>query len=167
MMIFEREFSFKEWFFLLILLLVWITSCSPKEIDELDLNDPPYIYSSLEVEILLRVNSYRRSKGLKELDQLEEISRQALLHNGHMIRANEVCHHNFGGRYRVLVKQVGASAMAENVGFGYRTSGAFVEAWVRSKGHREILEKQHSHFGISAAAGDDEKVYVTLIFVRK
>lgn len=149
-----------------------LTSCSPQEgdkaydddlIEEVSFHE----YSNLELEILDLVNSYRTLRGFNELEKLDEISIQAGLHNIHMTTAREVCHHNFGKRYRILSKEIGAKSMGENVGYGYASAGALLNAWVKSESHRKILEGRSSYFGVSTREGKERKVYVTLIFVRK
>lgn len=156
-----------ERYFTTIFLLFAFLSCSPEEISPTEKEEIKFTYSVLELEILGKINAYRNSKGLNELEILDEISRQARLHNEHMLKAGEVCHHNFGGRYQILVRQVRAKAMGENVGFGFRNPEALVKAWLKSKGHRKVIEQSNSHFGISAIGEEKEKVYFTLILIRK
>ena len=65
------------------------------------------------------------------------------------------------------MNKVGARAVAENVGYGYRTSKAVVNAWLKSKGHRENVEGEYSHVGISVRQDEDGKNYFTNIFIKK
>ena len=156
----------------MFLCVSFFTFCSPEESSSLYQDDPKekvssYSYSSLELEIFDLVNLYRISNGRNQLETLDQISLQANLHTEHMITAKEVCHHNFGERYKSLSERVGARSMGENVGYGYSSAGALVKAWIKSEGHREILEGSHNYFGVSAREGEERKVYVTLIFVRR
>jgi uncharacterized protein YkwD len=154
------------WNLLCFLLLILSISCSSEEVEK-EISAIPFpAYSSIELEVLDLVNGHRSSIGGKELIRLEEISLQALSHTEHMIEKQEVCHHNFGSRYHALIEKVGAKAMGENVGYGYRTSEAFLGAWLHSANHRKTIEGEHTHFGISAKEGK-ENIYVTLIFIRK
>ena len=127
----------------------------------------PVVYSAIELDVLELVNAYRDQKGLSQLQFLDESSVQAAAHNRHMIENNEVCHDFFGSRYQALVEQVNAKAVSENVGFGYRTAEAVVNAWINSDGHRKNLEGNHTHFGISVKESEDGKYYFTNIFVKK
>lgn len=149
-----------------------LTSCSKENIEEMDSANlttkmAPVNYSSIELDILDLVNAYRVQQGLTELLSLDEGSRQAATHNQHMIQNNEVCHDDFGSRYEALVKAENAKAVSENVGFGFRTAEAVVNAWIKSDGHRENMIGNHTHFGISVKEGKDGKLYFTNIFVRK
>ena len=151
---------------------IFLTSCSKEGIDEVESANlttklAPVNYSSLELDVLELVNAYREQKGLSTLLYLDESSIQAAGHNEHMINGNEVCHHFFGDRYEALVKSVNAKAVSENVGYGYNSAEAVVNAWIKSEGHRKNLEGAHTHFGISVKEGKDGKKYFTNIFVRK
>ncbi|MFD2518951.1 CAP domain-containing protein [Salinimicrobium flavum] len=149
-----------------------LTSCSKENIEEMDSANlttkmAPVNYSSIELDVLDLVNAYRVQQDLTELLSLDEGSRQAATHNQHMIQNNEVCHDDFGSRYEALVKAENAKAVSENVGFGFRTAEAVVNAWIKSDGHRENMIGNHTHFGISVKEGKDGKLYFTNIFVRK
>ena len=152
------------WIFFVLL------SCSPEDGDlkaPFSYKETIYTYSSLELEILSSVNSYRRSQRLQELELLDVISIQAEIHNAHMIEAKEVCHHNFGERYRALKESVQAQSIGENVGYGFYNANSLVLAWVNSEHHHKIIMAKNTHFGISARMEEGEKVYVTMIFIRK
>lgn len=149
-----------------------LTSCSKDNIDEIDSANlttelEPVSYSSTELDVLELVNAYREQNGLSTLLYLDESSVEAAGHNEHMIEDNEVCHHFFGSRYQALVKSVNAKAVSENVGFGYSSAEAVVNAWIKSDGHRENMEGEHTHFGISVKEGKDGELYYTNIFVKK
>ncbi len=157
---------------LLALCVLSFTSCSKENIDENSSSDlvavtPPVDYSPIEIEIMDRINNYRAEKGLSELDFIDEISWQAEDHNFYMIRKGEVCHDNFASRYSNLVDAVNAKAVSENVAFGYNSAEAVVKAWINSDGHRENIEGELTHFGISVKEDASGKLYFTNIFVRK
>lgn len=152
--------------------MIFLTSCSKDAVDEIDsanlsATQAPLEYSSIELEVLDLVNAYRSQQGLSNLLYLDEGSIQAAGHNDHMIENDEVCHDFFGNRYQALVNLVNAKAVSENVAFGYRTAEAAVNAWIKSDGHRENMEGEHTHFGISVKEDKDGKFYYTNIFVRK
>ncbi len=126
-----------------------------------------FAYSSIEIEILDAVNSYRTSKGLAVLEKLDDITIEADDHTQYMVRLNVVNHDNFNVRYQNLVQEIGARAVSENVGFGYSTAEAVVEAWINSEGHRTNIEGSYTHFGISVDQDQEGKNYFTNIFVRR
>ncbi|WP_029033660.1 CAP domain-containing protein [Salinimicrobium terrae] len=157
---------------LIAICAVSLTSCSKENIEEVESANlttklAPINYSSLELDVLELVNVYREQQGLSTLLYLDEGSIQAASHNDHMIHDNEVCHHFFGSRYQALVNSVNAKAVSENVGYGYDSAEAVVNAWVKSDGHRKNMEGEHTHFGISVKEGKDGQLYYTNIFVRK
>ena len=124
-------------------------------------------YTLIELQVLDLINEHRAQLGLPELDSVDEGSIQAATHNEHMISNDEVCHDFFGSRYEALVKGVKASAVSENVAYGYNSAQAVVEAWLRSEGHKNNIEGDFTHFGISVKEANNGKMYFTNIFVRK
>lgn len=124
-------------------------------------------YSSIEREILVAVNEYRRGNGLNELGTIDGITLQAVDHNNYMIQNKKVSHDNFDKRYIALVNDIGAKAVSENIGFGYRTAEAVVSAWLKSDGHKNNIEGDFTHFGISVDQDEEGKNYFTNIFVKR
>jgi uncharacterized protein YkwD len=126
-----------------------------------------FTYTTMEIEILDAVNDYRKSIGLTVLQKLDDITIEAVDHTNYMVSLNVVNHNDFNIRYQNLVKEVGARAVSENVGFGYRTAKAVVEAWIKSEGHRANIEGDYTDFGISVDQDQYGKNYFTNIFVRR
>lgn len=124
-------------------------------------------YSEIEKEILTAVNTHRISIGLSQLKRVDGITFLASDHNNYMIQQKQVSHDNFQQRYIALVNDIGAKSVSENIGFGYRTAEAVVDAWLNSEGHRKNIEGNFTHFGISVAQDEDGKNYFTNIFARR
>lgn len=165
-----KNLTYSIW--LMALVLFSATSCSKDSIEDMDSANltskvAPVKYSNIELDVLEMINDYRAQQGLTQLSFLDEGSIQAANHNEHMITNEEVCHDDFASRYQALVKEVKAKAVSENVAFGYRTAEAVVNAWIKSEGHRENIEGDHTHFGVSVKEGKDGRLYFTNIFVRK
>jgi uncharacterized protein YkwD len=157
---------------LVLICVLTFTSCAkdndlPQEpLKTADLVD--YItYSSIEKDIINAVNEYRKENNLKELGTLDDITLQAIDHNSYMIQNKKVSHDNFDKRYIALVNEIGAKAVSENIGFGYRTADAVVNAWLNSEGHKTNIEGDFTHFGISVEQDEDGKNYFTHIFVKR
>lgn len=149
-----------------------LTSCSKDSLEELETANlttkvAPVSYTNMELEVLESINAYRDRNGFSILKVLDEGSRQAQVHNGHMIEKDEVCHHNFADRYTALVSTEQAKAVSENVAFGYSSAEAVVKAWIKSDSHRKNMEGDHTHFGISVKEGKDGRLYYTNIFMKK
>ncbi|TDN82406.1 hypothetical protein DET49_12459 [Salegentibacter sp. 24] len=161
-------------FIMLVLLTVTTVSCAKESIEE-EVNSYNHIaeekinfdYSEIESSILDLVNEHRESLGLSSLKPIAEISVEAESHNYYMLEIGKVSHDNFGIRYENLVKTVGAKAVSENVGYGYRTAEAVVNAWLNSDGHRKNIEGNHSHFGVSVVDDEEGRNYFTNIFIRR
>ena len=165
--------TFTKQLCLMLVSILMFSSCSKDELKPedttlktADLVD--YVaYSEMELEVLNAVNDHRISVGLSELKRVDGITFLASDHNTYMIQKKEVSHDNFQKRYFTLVNEIGAQAVSENVGFGYRTSEAVVNAWIKSEGHRNNIEGNYTHFGISVAQDENGKNYFTNIFVRR
>lgn len=165
-----KNLTYYVWF--MVVAAFSLTSCSKDSIDEMDTANlttkvAPVSYTHIELDILEMINAYRDQNGLSKLEILDEGSRQAQVHNGHMIDNDEVCHDNFTDRYTALVNSDQAKAVSENVAFGYSSAEAVVNAWIKSDSHRKNMEGDHTHFGISVKEGKDGRLYYTNIFVRK
>lgn len=152
-----------------------LSSCSKDSISEeenaaaiktADLIDN-FAYSEIESEILTAVNKYRKTKGLSQLKKVDDITVQAEDHTFYMVERNVVNHDNFILRYNVLVQEIGAKSVSENIGYGYGTSGGVVKAWIESEGHRKNIEGDFTHFGISVEKDANGRNYFTNIFVKR
>ena len=82
-----------------------------------------------------------------------------------MIVNNKVSHDNFFERSDYL-KANGASSVSENVAFGYRTAQEVVDGWLNSPSHKEAIEGDFTHSGISAAQTESGVNFFTHIFVN-
>jgi uncharacterized protein YkwD len=158
----------------LILCALILTSCSKENLndeiaayDQVIVEKAVYNYSEIEVEILDELNIYRKALGLGELRSMAELSVESEGHNKYMIDEGVVSHDNFSLRASQLMNQIGAKAVGENVGYGYRTSEAVVNAWLKSEGHRKNVEGDYTHFGISVRQDENGKNYFTNIFIKK
>lgn len=160
--------------FMLVSLFIFTASCAKDSIEE-EVNSYDHTaeekvdfdYTEIESEILTLVNEHRKSLNLKALAHVAEISVEAESHNYYMLEVGKVSHDNFGARYENLVETIGAKSVSENVGYGYRTAEAVVNAWLKSDGHKENIEGNHTHFGVSVVDDENGRNYFTNIFIRK
>jgi len=157
-----------------LLCTLFLTSCSKDSVgddltsyDQTITNRTSYEYSDFEIKILEDLNLYRKALGLEELKAIAQGSLESEDHNYYMINAGTVSHDNFSDRASYLMNVVGASRVGENVGYGYRTSEAMINAWLKSRGHKENIEGDYTHFGISVRQDENGKNYVTNIFIKK
>ncbi|MCP9200720.1 CAP domain-containing protein [Gramella sp. GC03-9] len=158
----------------LIFCAMLLTSCSKDSLEDdvtaynqVVTEKAEYEYSPIEVEIIEDLNIYRKAIGLEELKPMAEISIESEGHNEYMIEEGTVSHDNFSQRASKLMNKVGAKSVSENVAFGYYSADAVVKAWLKSKSHRENIESNHTHFGISVRKDADGRNYFTNIFIKK
>jgi len=155
----------------LLILAISLTSCSTDE-DEVYLEakaeDINVVYNSLELEVLNLVNSYRTSNNLPELQRMNVISVVAESHSDYMVETGLVNHDNFPLRNKELVKRANATSVGENVAFGFNSAEGVVNAWLKSDGHRSIIEREDfTHFGVSVETNKEGKNYFTHIFIKQ
>lgn len=117
-------------------------------------------------EVLAEVNAHRQSIGLSALQANSDSKGQASEHSKYMATKGQISHDGFFKRSDYL-KSRGAGRVSENVAFGYRTAQEVVAAWIKSDSHREALEGNFTHSGISVVKNDKGTAYFTQIFITK
>ncbi len=125
-----------------------------------------YNYNTSELETMQLINEYRLSIGLKALQTSNHISNKCEEHNQYMIANNVVNHNDFTARSNNIISVLGAKKVGENVAYNYKTSEAVLQAWLASPGHKENIEGDYTHFGISVTTDANGKKYYTNIFVK-
>jgi uncharacterized protein YkwD len=147
-----------------------MVSCSPT-----DQNDPServavvdsYSYNTDEFRLRNLINDYRQSVGLPLLQTINHVSYKSFEHNEYMIAHQVVNHDLFYERAQNIRAAVGAVKVNENIAYNFPTPEAALAAWLASPGHKDNIEGNFTHFGISVTedpvAG---KKYYTNIFVK-
>lgn len=108
-----------------------------------------YNYSTNEIETLSLINDYRKSKGLTALEKINFISLKSEEHANYMIVNNVVNHNDFVARSNAIIKALGAKTVSENIAYNYAQPVSAFNAWLLSPTHKENIEGDFSHFGIS------------------
>ena len=159
----------------LLAMTLALTSCSTEELIEpnspiestINLDLAQQTDKELADEILYHVNQYRSSLGLEPIIMCDTYaSAYAVDHSKYMIQQNRVSHDNFSDRAEGL-NSIGAQNVAENVAFGFSSAQDFVNAWINSPSHRDILEGNYIHSGLGALQDSYGDYYVTHLFYRK
>ncbi|SFD17660.1 CAP domain-containing protein [Flavobacterium phragmitis] len=158
---------------LFIAILVAMNACSADTAEGSVDNTPVstlvtnYTYNDTEVQTMKLINDYRVSVGLQALERINHISFKCQEHNLYMIENNVVDHNDFTARSNNITNVLGAKKVGENVAYNYKTPEAALRAWLESPGHKENIEGDFTHFGLSvttdAATG---KKYYTNIFAK-
>ena len=126
-----------------------------------------YTYNDSELETMQLINDYRVRIGLNALQKINHISFKCQEHNTYMIANNVVNHNDFTARSENIMGVLGAKNVGENVAYNYKTSEAVLKAWLESPGHKENIEGNFTHFGLSVTTDPATgKKYYTNIFVR-
>lgn len=156
---------------LMALMALLSFSCSTEEMPDesianVNLTNIP-ASKTIEIEIMELINNHRISIGKNPLTAMGIIKSVAFTHTDYMVEIDQVNHDNFYQRKNSLIQNAGARTVSENVGYGYSTAGAVVNAWLNSPSHREILEGNFTDFEISAEQNSEGRWYFTNIFISK
>jgi len=153
------------------LLAIFSFSCSTDAIEEdkIDALSSSFIpeTKAIEIEILELINEHRINIGLNALDNMNAIKSQAYDHTDYMIDNSQISHDNFMRRSNNLKNNPGAKSVSENVAYAYSSATSVVNAWLRSEGHKNVIEGDFTNFDISAEKDQDGKWYFTNIFIKK
>ncbi|MEM9680907.1 MAG: CAP domain-containing protein [Bacteroidota bacterium] len=116
--------------------------------------------------IMIRINNHRNTLGLSSITiDSTYATAYAVEHTLYMIAVDDVNHHNFYKRSAGLKAQ-GASSVAENVGYGFYSADAVVNAWLNSASHREVIEGDYSHSGLGILTSSDGRYFFTQLFYK-
>jgi uncharacterized protein YkwD len=125
-------------------------------------------YNADELELANRINSYRVSVGKNALEIVNHVSYKSLEHNQYMITNNVVNHDYFDSRANNIIQVLGAVRVGENVAYNFSTPNAVLNAWLNSAGHKQNLDGDYTHFGISIKVNPaNGKKYYTNMFMKK
>ena len=152
-------------------LLTVLTSCSSEDnSNEIEAKLPivtVYDYSPLEIETMALINNYRKSIGLNTLEKINHVSYKSEEHDNYMIANNVVNHDDFVARSENIIKSLGALRVSENIAYNYNSAQGAFDAWLKSPGHRENIEGDFTHFGLSIRENPvNGRKYYTNIFVK-
>jgi uncharacterized protein YkwD len=102
-------------------------------------------------DVLARVNAARSAAGLRPLAPDARLARVASARAAAMARSGRLSH--AGWEHALRSAGCKSRAIGENVASGYGTTGAVMEGWLRSRGHRaNILSPAFASLGVGCAA---------------
>lgn len=166
----------KKMMYAMMFVVIFITmnSCSADNAEATEENNTTtqtlitnYTYNDSEIETMKLINDYRVSIGLNKLEKINHVSFKCQEHNAYMIANNVVDHNDFTSRSNNIMSVLSAKKVGENVAYNYKTSEAAVKAWLESPGHKENIEGDYTHFGLSVTTDSKTgKKYYTNIFVK-
>ena len=127
-----------------------------------------YASTTDETELARIINEYRVSVGKTPLQIVNHISYKSQEHNLYMIENNVVNHDYFESRANNIMQVLGAVRVGENIAYNYSTPNAALHAWLNSPGHKENLDGDYTHFGISISVNPTNgKKYYTNMFMKR
>ena len=153
-------------------ILFTLISCSSNETEETTSPRPEliqnYDYNSSELQLADLINEHRVSLGLNPLQLINHVSYKSEEHNAYMIARKVVNHDLFPQRSENIIEVLGAVKVNENVAYNFVSSSSALNAWLNSPGHKENIEGNFTHFGISIRIdAETGKKYYTNIFIKK
>jgi uncharacterized protein YkwD len=156
---------------LLVAIVFTMNSCSSDSSEVSTSSSSPqqamtYTYNSTEIETMALINAYRVSIGLNELKEINHISYKSEEHDHYMIANNVVNHNDFVSRSQNIMNVLGAKSVSENIAYNYNSPKAALDAWLNSPSHKENIEGNFTHFGLSIRVNADGKKYYTNIFAK-
>ncbi|OOG68579.1 CAP domain-containing protein [Flavobacterium sp. A45] len=126
-----------------------------------------YEYSPVELETMALINDHRVSLGLNPLEKINHVSYKSEEHDHYMIANNVVNHNDFEARSANIMKVLKAKNVSENIAYNYNSAKGAFDAWLKSEGHKQNIEGNFTHFGLSIRENPaNGKKYYTNIFVK-
>lgn len=152
-----------------IIALVIFTQCTPEATTD---NEKVYVahtydFTNAETELINLVNDYREGYGLNRLQAVEQAAYLAQEHNYYMIENGVVAHTGFEERAENLKATEHAIRVSENIAYGLRTNEGVIKAWNESFEHQKTLVGEFTHIGLALTNDENNKTYVTAIFLKK
>ncbi len=138
------------------LFLISVLSCNKDKIE-----------TDFDAEILNLINEHRTGIGLDILIFNKTIWDEAQIHSENMADESvDFGHDGFTERIDRIYETLPGNASAENVAMGYETAEDVVTGWLNSSGHKDNIEGDYSHTGLSAIKNSEGVYYYTQIFIK-
>ena len=154
-----------------ITILFTLNSCSKNEINdtlpEKQTVVVNYEYVTIETDLINLINDYRVNKGLNILKLDNYISKVSENHVYYMINKNAISHDLFDLRFKDIVDNRGGLKVSENVAYNFNSAQSTLNAWLNSPEHKNNLEGDFTHCGISIKTNANGVRFYTNIFMKK
>lgn len=153
-------------FILFIFLLISFTCSNYEDPKELILYSYEYRADGFDLQLFNDVNTYRVQQGLNALILNDHISYICSTHNDYMIENNRFDHSYVQYRFDNIISVLGATRVGEILAYNYQTSLSTLNAWSNSPAHKEIIQGEYTHMGLSVTEDSFNRKYVTLILAK-
>ncbi len=148
-----------------------LVSCSPETTVENTPNfakddNPAFLVEDADARQLANaINQHRQSIGMPPLRTVGLLCEESAAHNQYMMGNRIVSHDGFESRARLIIDVMNAAEVRENIAYNYPTASV-IGAWLASSNHRENMEGDFTHIGVSVQTDQLGKKYHTAIFVK-
>tara|TARA_R110002072_G_scaffold260722_9_gene419285 strand:+ start:6092 stop:6604 length:513 start_codon:yes stop_codon:yes gene_type:complete len=120
---------------------------------------------SFESSLLQTINEYLISINQIELTLSPEANQIAFEHTKHLIESNALHHNNFPDRQNYFLS-LGFTGVKENVAMGINSASHLLQAWLQSPLHRQAIEANNTHTGISILKNENGIYFITQIYLK-
>jgi len=156
--------------------LIMFTSCSKDIIIEPIATEAEYfnldsipnlaIDYNLANDLAQAINNYRTDIGVMPLEPSFDLAEDLALNHSVYMRQNEVTNHKYFFTRSQLLKDTGAKKVAEAVAYGYTSPQSVINAWLKSSGHKKVLEGDFNRVGIGIVKDIKRKNYFTVLLFK-
>lgn len=120
----------------------------------------PGAFAASEDSLLAKLNAERTSRGLSGLSSHWDLVDDAEAHSNRMMEADDLHHNpNLGN------VTTGWVSLGENVGVGPSVNSLH-SSFMNSSGHRSNILGDFTHVGIGAVRESENKLWVTVVFMK-
>ncbi len=159
-----------------ILLLTLVASCAkdpisvpiPTEAEYFNLDSIPNlaIDYNLADDLVAAINNYRIGINIEPLESSVDLANELALNHAVYMRQNAVTNHKYFFTRSHILRENGAINVAETVAYGYTSAESVVNAWLKSVGHRKVLEGDFNRVGIGVVKDSKRKNYFTVLLFK-
>ncbi len=114
-----------------------------------------------------QINTYRRRRGLPNLEWSEVVYNVSMPHSRDQARSGSISHNGFDRRAQQIRSQVSANGVAENVAYNWNCDDPVrtaVQGWIDSPGHHANIVGQYTHEAIAVYQAANGAYYFTEMF---
>jgi len=159
-----------------LLLTLLTTSCAKDEIipprateiEFYNLDSIPdlAIDYNLAHDLANAINNYRTSLNINPLEFDDSLATDLALNHSVYMRQKAVTNHRYFFTRSQKLRDNGAINVAETVAYGYTSAESVVNAWLKSVGHRKVLEGDYNRVGIGVVKDMNRKNYFTVLLFK-
>jgi uncharacterized protein YkwD len=122
-------------------------------------------YTSLEKEIIVRINFHRHLEGKIKLVENDILSMIIKKHMNNCARYQKVSHDGAQERFSDIKEILSSRRLGELVAYGNNNPKKLVETFLKSPTHSKLILGDYTNIGL-ATIEDDKKVYIGIILMK-